>query len=134
MFRHISKKVIFRSDRLDFFFFFIFFFLFIKQLKQNFLIFQHFKTGSKSLIIMFNARTNKGQKIISLSVTWKSTSERGKSCSWMSHLLYKAGTLARYCFITTPDLFLTYSDRNILLKCSSIVNQRDVLFTQFIKN
>jgi hypothetical protein len=52
-YKNISKKVIFKSNRLDFFFF-------IKQLKQNFLIFQHFQTGSKFLIIIFNLGTNEG--------------------------------------------------------------------------
>jgi len=50
---NISKKMIFKSNRLDFFFFFV------KQLTQNFLIFQHFQTGSKYLIIIFNARQKK---------------------------------------------------------------------------
>jgi len=59
-YENISKKVIFKSNRLDFFFFFFFFFFFIKQLKQNFLIFQHFQTGSKFLIIIFNVGTNEG--------------------------------------------------------------------------
>ena len=52
-YENISKKMIFKSNRLDFFFFFI------KQLKQNFVIFQHFQTGSKVLIIIFNAGKNK---------------------------------------------------------------------------
>jgi hypothetical protein len=60
-YENISKKVIFKSNRLDFFFFcFFFFFFFIKQLKQNFLIFLNFQTGSKFLIIIFNVGTNKG--------------------------------------------------------------------------